>query len=360
MKTIATAQNKETNERFEITAYSAYQLKENNPSYFKKLIFWKDKSETPHELTLVQKKHYFFRYKVSPPFIPGDSDNESVKHQIAKEELSKLRILPLVQNDEKITVYVNADETIDEKTIHYGDIPYRVDLYFSVEKTEPKEYLYKWGGVLAIEVEVTHKTETQKKNHLLEMGIPVFEIKLSKKIIRQYKHEELLTNDDIHNMHLQFSNMFKRNIYGKFISNPIRKEYFEMIDYEKEMQLYEEKIMELKKIYDNDQMIVQEYKTKHKNEITAMNTIANLEQACKNYKDEISTQNAKHSEEETSLREKINTLENERNTLKTKCEALKNTLSQKDFEISSLHVDVQNARLSTKIKNFFQRLFYKS
>lgn len=35
MKTIATAQNKETNERFEITAYSAYQLKENNPSYFK-------------------------------------------------------------------------------------------------------------------------------------------------------------------------------------------------------------------------------------------------------------------------------------------------------------------------------------
>ena len=55
MKTIATAQNKETNERFEITAYSAYQLKENNPSYFKKLIFWKDKSETPHELTLVQK-----------------------------------------------------------------------------------------------------------------------------------------------------------------------------------------------------------------------------------------------------------------------------------------------------------------
>lgn len=190
MKTIATAQNKETNERFEITAYSAYQLKENNPSYFKKLIFWKDKSETPHELTLVQKKHCFFRYKVLPPSITGDSDNESIKHQIAKEELSKLRILHLVQNDEKITVYVNADETVDEKTIHYGDIPYRVDLYFSVERTEPKEYLYKWGGVLAIEVEVTHKTETQKKNHLLEMEIPVFEIKLSKKIMRQYKHEE--------------------------------------------------------------------------------------------------------------------------------------------------------------------------
>ena len=49
------------------------------------------------------------------------------------------------------------------------------------------------------------------------MEIPVFEIKLSKKIMRQYKHEELLTDDDIHNMHLQFSNMFKRNIYGKFI-----------------------------------------------------------------------------------------------------------------------------------------------
>ena len=90
----------------------------------------------------------------------------------------------MVQNDEKITVYVNANETVDEKTIHYGDIPYRVDLYFSVERTEPKEYLYKWGGVLAIEVEVTHKTETQKTNHLLEMEIPVFEIKLSKKILK--------------------------------------------------------------------------------------------------------------------------------------------------------------------------------
>lgn len=246
MKTLAIAQNKETNEKFEITAYSAHQLKENNISYFKKLIFGKDKSETPHELTLVQMKHCFFRYKVSPPFIAGDSDNESAKHQIAKEELSKLRILHLVQNDEKITVYVNTNETIAEKTIHYGDIPYRVDLYFSVERTEPKEYLYKWGGVLAIEVEVTHKTETQKKNHLLEMGIPVFEIKLSKKIIRQYEHEELLTDDDIHNMHLQFSNMFKRNIYGKFISSPIREEYFEMLDYIKEIQLYKEKIMELK------------------------------------------------------------------------------------------------------------------
>lgn len=156
---------------------------------------------------------------------------------------------------------MNADETVDEKTIHYGDIPYRVDLYFSVERTEPKEYLYKWGGVLAIEVEVTHKTETQKKNHLLEMEIPVFEIKLSKKIMRQYKHEELLTDDDIHNMHLQFSNMFKRNIYGKFISNPIRKEYSEMLDYIKEIQLYKEKIKELEKIYDNKQFIVQEYST---------------------------------------------------------------------------------------------------
>ena len=189
----------------------------------------------------------------------------------------------MVQNDEKITVYVNADETVDEKTIHYGDIPYRVDLYFSVERTEPKEYLYKWGGVLAIEVEVTHKTETQKKNHLLEMEIPVFEIKLSKKIMRQYKHEELLTDDDIHNMHLQFSNMFKRNIYGKFISNPIRKEYSEMLDYIKEIQLYKEKIKELEKIYDNKQFIVQEYSTNYQDEITAMNKIVDLEQTCANY-----------------------------------------------------------------------------
>lgn len=59
MKTIAIAQNKETNEKFEITAYSAHQLKENNIFYFKKLIFWDDKSETPYELTLVQKTLLF-------------------------------------------------------------------------------------------------------------------------------------------------------------------------------------------------------------------------------------------------------------------------------------------------------------
>lgn len=152
-----------------------------------------------------------------------------------------------MQNDEKITVYVNTNETIVEKTIHYDDISYRIDLYFSVERTEPKKYLYMWGGILAIEVEVTHKTETQKKNHLFEMGIPVFEIKLSKKIIKQYEHEELLTDDDIHNMHLQFSNMFKQNIYGKFISTPIRKEYSEMLDYIKEIQRYKATITELKK-----------------------------------------------------------------------------------------------------------------
>ena len=115
------------------------------------------------------------------------------------------------------------------------------------------------------------------------MEIPVFEIKLSKKIMRQYKHEELLTDDDIHNMHLQFSNMFKRNIYGKFISNPIRKEYSEMLDYIKEIQLYKEKIKELEKIYDNKQFIVQEYSTNYQDEITAMNKIVDLEQTCANY-----------------------------------------------------------------------------
>lgn len=101
--------------------------------------------------------------------------------------------------------------------------------------------------------------------------------------MRQYKHEELLTDDDIHNMHLQFSNMFKRNIYGKFISNPIRKEYSEMLDYIKEIQLYKEKIKELEKIYDNKQFIVQEYSTNYQDEITAMNKIVDLEQTCANY-----------------------------------------------------------------------------
>lgn len=360
MKTIAIAQNKETNEKFEVTAYSAHQLRENNPSYFKKLIFWKDKSETPHELTLVKMTCCFFRYKNSPPFIGNASDNESAKHQIAKEELSKLRILHLVQNDEKIIVYVNTDETVTEKTIYYDNIPYKVDLYFSIEKTEPKEYFYRWGGILAIEVEVTHKTEPQKKKHLFEIGIPVFEIKLSKKIIKQYKHEELLTDDDIYNMHLQFSNMFQRNIYGKFISNPIRKEYFEMLDYAQEILFYKEKITTLKKIYDNNKTIVQEYITKYQDEITAMNKIADLEQTCENFKYQISNQNTKHSEEVEFLRKKIDTLENKCNALENKCDILENTLSQKNIEIFSLHETIQNARLSTKIKKCLQYLFNKS
>ena len=74
----------------------------------------------------------------------------------------------------------------------------------------------------------------------------------------------------------------------------------------------------------------------------------------------MSNQNAKHSKEETFLKEKIDTLENKCHTLETKCDALENTLSQKNIEISSLHVAIQNARLSTKINKFFQRLFYKS
>ena len=133
-----------------------------------------------------------------------------------------------------------------------------------------------------------------------------------------------------------------------------------MLDYIKEIQLYKEKIKELEKIYDNKQFIVQEYSTNYQDEITAMNKIVDLEQTCANYKYEMSNQNAKHSKEETFLKEKIDTLENKCHTLETKCDALENTLSQKNIEISSLHVAIQNARLSTKIKKFFQRLFYKS
>lgn len=68
-----------------------------------------------------------------------------------------------------------------------------------------------------------------------------------------------------------------------FISNPIRKEYSEMLDYIKEIQLYKEKIKELEKIYDNKQFIVQEYSTNYQDEITAMNKIVDLEQTCANY-----------------------------------------------------------------------------
>lgn len=79
-----------------------------------------------------------------------------------------------------------------------------------------------------------------------------------------------------------------------------------------------------------------------------MNKIVDLEQACENFKNQISDQTTKYSEEIMSLREEIDTLKN-------KCNTLKNTISQKNIEISSLQATIQNARLSTKIKNFFQR-----
>lgn len=287
MKTVAIARNVITKEEFEITAHKAYELRERNFAQFKEHVFISFKTEEPVEMFVVKRSHCFFRYKSNPDIISKDSDNESLKHKIAKEEISKLSTLILNKGGDLIEVVVNASNTLIEKRLSYEGKIYEVDLFFEIIRTEPKKYFYKWGGILALEIHVNHKVDPIKKNDLISLGIPVFETKLSKKIIREFKAEKFFDDADIIAMRERFAKMFKKNIYGELISNPSRKEYLEMVNYEKQIKIYKEKLSELKKIYNTNKSIVEKFLEENNDVLEFKDKVLYLEEECQQLKKKV-------------------------------------------------------------------------
>ncbi|SBO17632.1 hypothetical protein [Carnobacterium divergens] len=103
------------------------------------------------------------------------------------------------------------------------------------------ELYYKWNGILAIEIFVTHKVEDFKKYDLEKKEIPIIEVEIKKK----YRINENANQAEIYAYKSMITNMFKKKIFGKLISDPSNKEYKKMVNYKEAIKKFEDKIISL-------------------------------------------------------------------------------------------------------------------
>ena len=94
--------------------------------------------------------------------------SESLTHELCKEVLSELDILKF-KFGEKI-LKINVSNSYVEEYIKIEDKMYRVDVLVEFDKSEPSEAFLKWGGKVAIEVFVDHKTDYVKIKHMKELN----------------------------------------------------------------------------------------------------------------------------------------------------------------------------------------------
>lgn len=246
MKTYAFATNRITNKTIFICAFDAIRIKEKDYNRYQYLVF-------NYEINGMQYKVYpkfssktqkaYFAFYNKPDGITNDVGGETLTHYVAKTALLNLSQLHLVNNNKKIDLYisVNKDKSCNEKRFDFEDTFY-ADVYYELDKNQ--EYYYKWYGKLVLEVALTHKVDSNKRSIFEKNNIPIFEVKIGKKMIEDFKLEtpnEEISESRIKKAIESMTKIFQRNIYGDFISNPSSEEYKLMINYKDEIMQFKNK-----------------------------------------------------------------------------------------------------------------------
>ncbi|EGP9965772.1 hypothetical protein I1C64_003014, partial [Listeria monocytogenes] len=148
----------------------------------------------------------------------GVGKEMTVTHKAYQEAISTLKIFCIETLDGEVII-LEVEEAKLEYYINDEGQYYLVDILIVLKSTYPFYYFYKWEGILAIEIWVSHKTEQKKIEALNRKGIPTIECKISKK---------LLLNEDIQSDKEYLKNVqkvinrysdIKFHLYGRFISD---------------------------------------------------------------------------------------------------------------------------------------------
>lgn len=246
MKTYAFATNRITNDTNFMCAFDAIRLKEKDYKGYKLLDFYYkiNGEEYPvyPRFSLSTQRAYFVFYN-RPDGINTDGGGETLTHYVAKNALLNLSKLHLV-NDKKeidLCIRVNKEKSCNEKRFDFEDTFY-ADVYYELDKHQ--EYYYKWYGVLVLEVEITHKDDKNKCSLFEKNNVPIFEVKISKKMIDDFGLETSgakISEDRIEKAIINMTKIFEKNIYGDFISNPSSEEYELMNKYKNEIKQFKDR-----------------------------------------------------------------------------------------------------------------------
>ncbi len=246
MKTYAFATSKITNSTIFICAFDAIRIKETNNKRYKSLDFHYEingkKYRVYPKFSKSTQKAYFAFYN-KPNGINTDGGGETLTHYVAKTALLNLSQLHLVNNRKNIDLYIsiNKNKSCNEKRFDFEDTFY-ADVYYELD--ERQEYYYKWYGKLVLEVEVTHKVDSNKRLTFEKNNVPIFEVKISEKMKNEFGLETpgaKITESRIKTAIEKMTKIFEKNIYGDFISNPSSEEYKTMIKFRKEIRQFENK-----------------------------------------------------------------------------------------------------------------------
>lgn len=128
---------------------------------------------------------------------------------------------------------------------------YQIDILLDLERTEPASFFYKWNGMLALEVNVTHGNEKSKTNDLTENGVQIFQVK----IYDNQTIPEDITGEQFENYKQSIKKKvekFNYKVIGKYLNEVLpktgsvmEKRYLILADFESEKKKLEEQTKSL-------------------------------------------------------------------------------------------------------------------
>ncbi|MGJ1010773.1 hypothetical protein IGI96_002290 [Enterococcus sp. DIV0421] len=228
----------------------------------------------------------YYKDSGTTPQTSGEGKNFTIAHVLFKSIFADLKEFTIQQgNNDAISVSVK--KCYPEYRVKISENNERIiEILYTLEKTFPYSYYYKWNGCLAVEISRTNRIEKTKVDDLEGKGIQIFEVPVPKDVVEglNYKEKYLTKNDKSKIMsETEFESLYKKYsylytstnfiAYGKFLGTaeyltPIWKErYMEMNKYEEQLSQLKSDIEEQQSKCNKMELSIQE----KINELTELN-----------------------------------------------------------------------------------------
>lgn len=178
----------------------------------------------------------------------------STTHTIYELAMVNIKKLKLYIWGEEIILYIKR--AFPEYFVRTENNWYFIDVYLSLQRTEPKSFYYKWGGKIAIEICVTHKVNKSKANDLGLKNIQVCEIKIYG---NQYLPDSICSEEEIsHYIKIVTNRLLNYKNVGKLLNDINPPEESEWEKRYLKLKQYEQEIMELEKVINKNEKKIHE------------------------------------------------------------------------------------------------------
>ena len=196
-------------------------------------------------------KNSYFRYYNADFEHKGEGSEESYRHELFKECISRIERLEIRWKGKALTIY--PDEILQEESILMEDGSRRiVDLLVNFTKADPAIYVEKWEGQLAIEIKDTHSVDSKKISQMKQKGLACLEFTVSKWNVRENFNNAEDEEKQTIGIKEKLDGKNGGYIWGELLVDPISRKYFSTKLYEDEKREKERVIAELnqvKKLY---------------------------------------------------------------------------------------------------------------